>query len=232
MKLGLMWGYWGARRRRTSSRSPRRPSASGSTRCGRAEAWGSDAFSPLAWIAGHTSTIKLGTSVVQLAARTPTATAMAAITHRPPLERSLPARARRVGPAGRRGLVRPARRTSRWPAPASTSRSSAGCCAARSRSTSRASSTSTPTTARAASGWASRCRSITHPLRADIPIYLGAEGPKNVAMTAEIADGWLPLYYSPLPPRGLRRVAGGRQARLRHRRRRPGQHQRRPRGRR
>jgi len=38
---------------------------------------------------------------------------------------------------------------------------------------------------------------ITHPLRADLPIFLGAEGPKNVAMTAEIADGWLPLYYSP-----------------------------------
>jgi alkanesulfonate monooxygenase SsuD/methylene tetrahydromethanopterin reductase-like flavin-dependent oxidoreductase (luciferase family) len=38
---------------------------------------------------------------------------------------------------------------------------------------------------------------MTHPLRADIPIYLGAEGPKNVAQTAEIADGWLPLYYSP-----------------------------------
>ncbi len=42
-----------------------------------------------------------------------------------------------------------------------------------------------------------RMRSITHPLRADVPIYLGSEGPKNVAMTAEIADGWLPLYYSP-----------------------------------
>ena len=38
---------------------------------------------------------------------------------------------------------------------------------------------------------------ITHPLRPDIPIYLGAEGPKNVAMAAEICDGWLPLYYSP-----------------------------------
>ena len=40
-------------------------------------------------------------------------------------------------------------------------------------------------------------KSITHPLRPDLPIFLGAEGPKNVAMTAEIADGWLPLYYSP-----------------------------------
>ena len=38
---------------------------------------------------------------------------------------------------------------------------------------------------------------ITHPLRADIPIMLGAEGPKNVALTAEIADGWLPIFYSP-----------------------------------
>jgi F420-dependent oxidoreductase-like protein len=38
---------------------------------------------------------------------------------------------------------------------------------------------------------------MTHPLRSEIPIYLGAEGPKNVTQTAEIADGWLPLYYSP-----------------------------------
>ena len=40
-------------------------------------------------------------------------------------------------------------------------------------------------------------RSITHPLRADVPILLGAEGPKNVALAAEVCDGWLPLYYSP-----------------------------------
>ncbi|MEP1594370.1 MAG: LLM class flavin-dependent oxidoreductase, partial [Halieaceae bacterium] len=38
---------------------------------------------------------------------------------------------------------------------------------------------------------------ITHPLRADVPIFIGAEGPRNVTQTAEIADGWLPLYYSP-----------------------------------
>jgi F420-dependent oxidoreductase-like protein len=38
---------------------------------------------------------------------------------------------------------------------------------------------------------------ITHPLRADIPIMLGAEGPKNVALAAEICDGWLPIFYSP-----------------------------------
>jgi F420-dependent oxidoreductase-like protein len=40
-------------------------------------------------------------------------------------------------------------------------------------------------------------RSITHPLREDLPIYLAAEGPKNVALAAEIADGWLSIYFSP-----------------------------------
>jgi F420-dependent oxidoreductase-like protein len=40
-------------------------------------------------------------------------------------------------------------------------------------------------------------KSTIHPLRTDIPIYLAAEGPKNVALAAEIADGWLPLFFSP-----------------------------------
>jgi F420-dependent oxidoreductase-like protein len=38
---------------------------------------------------------------------------------------------------------------------------------------------------------------MTHPLRADLPIFLGAEGPKNVALAAEIADGWFPIFYAP-----------------------------------
>jgi F420-dependent oxidoreductase-like protein len=40
-------------------------------------------------------------------------------------------------------------------------------------------------------------RPITHPLRPDLPVWLGAEGPRNVALTGEIADGWLPIYYAP-----------------------------------
>jgi F420-dependent oxidoreductase-like protein len=43
-------------------------------------------------------------------------------------------------------------------------------------------------------------KSITHPLRADLPVLLGAKGPKNVAQTVRIADGWLPLYWSPTRP--------------------------------
>ena len=40
-------------------------------------------------------------------------------------------------------------------------------------------------------------KSSIHPLREDIPIYLAAEGPKNIAMAAELCDGWLALFYSP-----------------------------------
>jgi F420-dependent oxidoreductase-like protein len=40
-------------------------------------------------------------------------------------------------------------------------------------------------------------RSTIHPVREDIPIFLGAEGPKNVALAAEICDGWMALFFSP-----------------------------------
>ena len=38
---------------------------------------------------------------------------------------------------------------------------------------------------------------ILHPIREHIPVYLGAEGPKNVALGAAICDGWLPMFLSP-----------------------------------
>jgi len=47
------------------------------------------------------------------------------------------------------------------------------------------------------SGLGKPLKSITHPRRADLPIFLAAEGPKNVALAAEIADGWLPMFYAP-----------------------------------
>jgi len=49
----------------------------------------------------------------------------------------------------------------------------------------------------AGTGLGKPLRSILHPHRTEIPIYLGAEGPKNVALSAEIADGWLPMFFSP-----------------------------------
>ncbi len=54
-----------------------------------------------------------------------------------------------------------------------------------------------PYTGSGSMGLGKPLKPITHPLRADLPIWLGAEGPKNVALTAEIADGWLAIYYTP-----------------------------------
>jgi F420-dependent oxidoreductase-like protein len=54
-----------------------------------------------------------------------------------------------------------------------------------------------PLTGEGTTGLGKNLKPITHPLRADIPIMLGAEGPKNVALAAEICDGWLPIFYSP-----------------------------------
>src|SRR5215216_7729033 len=47
-------------------------------------------------------------------------------------------------------------------------------------------------------------KSIVRPFRPDIPIYLGAEGPKNVALAAEIGDGWLPMFFAPKEDRFYR----------------------------
>ncbi|MBT7389155.1 MAG: LLM class flavin-dependent oxidoreductase, partial [Gammaproteobacteria bacterium] len=80
LKLGMQMGYWGA------GPDPRMVSvAQEAERLGydaifTAEAWGSDVFTPLSWIGAHTNRIRLGTAVAQLSARTPTATAMAALT--------------------------------------------------------------------------------------------------------------------------------------------------------
>jgi len=54
-----------------------------------------------------------------------------------------------------------------------------------------------PYTGEGAWGLGKPLKPIVHPLRKEIPIFLGAEGPKNVALAAELADGWIPLYYSP-----------------------------------
>ena len=54
-----------------------------------------------------------------------------------------------------------------------------------------------PFTGEGTTGLGKPLKPITHPLRADIPIWLGAEGPKNVAQTAEIGDGWMPIFYTP-----------------------------------
>ena len=80
MDLGLQLGYWGQLPPPDWVERAVEAERLGFNSVWTAEAWGSDAFSPLAYLAALTERVQLGTSVVQLAARTPTATAMSAIT--------------------------------------------------------------------------------------------------------------------------------------------------------
>ncbi|MEM9622259.1 MAG: LLM class flavin-dependent oxidoreductase, partial [Pseudomonadota bacterium] len=80
MKLGIQMGYWGAGPNPQMVAVAQEAEKLGYDALFTAETWGSDCFTPLSWIGAHTERIRLGTGVVQLSARTPAATAMAALT--------------------------------------------------------------------------------------------------------------------------------------------------------
>ena len=80
MKLGLQLGYWGAQPPENHAELVAAAEETAFDAVFTAEAWGSDAYTPLAWLGSSTHRLRLGTSVIQLSARTPTATAMAALT--------------------------------------------------------------------------------------------------------------------------------------------------------
>ncbi len=196
MKLGLTLGYWGAQPPSDALDKVLEAERLGYDIVFTAESWGSDAFTPLAWYGSRTSRIRLGTSIVQISARTPTACAMSALTidhlsggrmvlglgvsgpqvvegwYGQPFGKPL-ARTREYISIIRSVLAREAPVTSdgpHYPMPYRGPNSL---------------------------GLGKPLKPITHPLRADLPIWMGAEGPKNVALAAEVADGWLPIYYSP-----------------------------------
>src|SRR5262249_32441736 len=80
MHLALTLGYWGAQPNHDAVALAQEAERLGFDSVWVAESWGNDAFTFLTWLAAHTERVRLGTGVVQLAARTPTATAMAAMT--------------------------------------------------------------------------------------------------------------------------------------------------------
>ena len=108
MKLGLQLGYWGAQPNPFAVSLAQEAERLGFDSVWTAEAWGSDAFTPLAWIGAHTERIRLCTGIVQISARTPRVVRHARAHARSPVERPVHARARRLGSAGGGGLVRPA----------------------------------------------------------------------------------------------------------------------------
>lgn len=196
MKLGLQLGYWGALAPANHVDLAVEAEKLGFDSVWTAESWGNDCFTPLAWIGAHTSKIKLGTSVAQLSARTPTACAMAALA----LDHLSGGRMMLglgvSGPQVVEGwygqpFSKPVTRTREY---VSIIRQ---VLARKGPVTNDGEHYPLPYNGPGAWGMGKPLKSITHPLRADLPIFLGAEGPRNVTQTAEIADGWLPLYYSP-----------------------------------
>jgi F420-dependent oxidoreductase-like protein len=161
------------------------------------EAYGSDALTPLAWWGSATERVRLGTAIVQMSARQPAATAMAAMTldhlsggrfilgigasgpqvvegwYGMPFEKPLARTREYIGILrdiwARRGPV--TNDGPHYPLPLHDGEGVAGL--------------------------GKPLKSSIHPLREEIPIFLAAEGPKNVALAAELCDGWMAMLLSP-----------------------------------
>jgi len=160
-----------------------------------AEAYGSDAVTPITWIAARTEKVRFGTAIMQIPARTPAITAMTAAT----LDQLSGGRFLLglgvSGPQvaeGWHGVAfgKPLARTREYVAIVRA------IWAREKPLTFKGEHYQIPYSGPDATGLGKPLKSILHG-RSDIPIYLAAIGPKNVALAAEIADGWLPSYFSP-----------------------------------
>jgi F420-dependent oxidoreductase-like protein len=195
LRLGLNFGYWSG----SANVDAYVALAQEAERLGfhslwTAEAYGSDSITPLTWLAAKTSRIHIGTAIMQMPARTPAMTAMTAATldllsggrmllglgvsgpqvvegwHGVPYGKPL-VRTREYVEIVRAILKREKpleHHGEHYDIPV-----------------------------RGGTGLGKPLKLIIHPLRDRIPIYLAAIGPKNVALAAEIADGWLPIFFSP-----------------------------------
>jgi F420-dependent oxidoreductase-like protein len=159
-----------------------------------AEAYGNDAVTLISWVAAKTERIDIGTAIMQMPARTPAATAMTAVT----LDHLSKGRFRlglgASGPQVAEGwhgvpFGKPLERTREYVEIVRT--------ILRREAPLEFHGTYYDVPVQGGTGLGKPLKTIVHPLRPDIPIYIAAIGPNNVALAAEIADGWLPTFYSP-----------------------------------
>ena len=196
LKLGMTLGFWQGGPPQDLLGTVIEGEALGYDSVWTAESYGSDVFTPLAWIGAHTSRIRLGTGIVQISARTPASTAMHAMTLDHLSEGRLILGLGVSGPQVVEGwygmpFAKPLSRTREYIAilrqiferegPASLE----------------GEHYQLPYHGQGSWGQGKPLKANIHPYRSDIPIVLGAEGPKNVQLAAEECDGWMPLYYSP-----------------------------------
>jgi len=161
-----------------------------------AEAYGSDCITPLTWLAAHTEKINVGSAIMQMPARSPAMTAMTAATldlmtggrfllglglSGPQVVEGWHGQAYGKPLAKTREYVDIVRTILARQAPLEH----------------HGEHYDIPYSGDDATGLGKPLKIIVHPRRADIPVYLAAIGPKNVELAAEIADGWLPIFFSP-----------------------------------
>jgi F420-dependent oxidoreductase-like protein len=198
LKLGLNTGYWAS--------GPPSPAAVAAVKEAErlgfdsiwtSEAYGSDALTPLAWWGAQTERVRLGTAIMQMSARRPAATAMAAMTMDHLSGGRFVLGLGVSGPQVVEGwygepFAKPLARTREYVGIVRDA------VARRAPVASDGPHYPLPVTGREGiTGLGKPLKSTLHPLRERLPICLGAEGPRNIALTAEIADGWLALFYSP-----------------------------------
>jgi F420-dependent oxidoreductase-like protein len=194
MKLGYSIGYWSAGPPAGVTETLAEAERLGFDSVWTSEAYGSDCLTPLAWWGASTTTIRLGTNIMQISARTPAAAARAAMTMDHLSGGRFVLGLGASGPQVVEGWYgqpypKPLARTREYVSIVRSIVERSG-----------------PVEFhgeffdlpyKGGTGLGKALKSTVHPVRTDIPIFLGAEGPKNVAMTAEIADGWLPFLFSP-----------------------------------
>jgi F420-dependent oxidoreductase-like protein len=197
LKLGLNIGYWAGGPPAGATEAFLEAERLGFDSVWCSEAYGSDALTPLAWWGSRTERVRLGTAIAQMSARQPAATAMAAMTldhlsggrfilgigasgpqvvegwYGMPFEKPL-ARTREYIGILRDIWARQGPVTTDGPHYPLPLRDGAGVV-----------------------GLGKPLKPSIHPLREDIPVFLAAEGPKNVALAAELCDGWMAMLLSP-----------------------------------
>ena len=196
LNLGYNTGYWSAGPPAGALDAIKEAERLGFRSVWTAEAYGSDALTPLAWWGAHTERVQLGTGIVQMSARTPTATAMAAITLDHLSNGRFILGLGASGPQVVEGWY-----GQPYPKPLARTREYIDIVRqvfAREKPVAHSGAQyQIPYVGEGATGLGKALKPTVHPLRRDIPIYLGAEGPKNVALSGELCDGWLPLFFSP-----------------------------------
>jgi F420-dependent oxidoreductase-like protein len=194
LKLGFNTGYWAGGPPAGAAESIAEAERLGFDSIWTAEAYGSDCLTPLAWWGAATERIKLGTAIVQMSARQPAATAMAAMTMDHLSGGRFILGLGVSGPQVVEGwygmpFAKPLARTREYISILRDVWARQGPL--------QAAGPHYPLPLPEGTGLGKPLKSSIHPLRNHIPVYLGCEGPKNIALCAELCDGWLAMLFSP-----------------------------------